>query len=94
MIFDFLRKLGSGAGTETSSSEEKVEYNGYAIVPEPQKEAGGWRIQGTISREVEGVVKSHTFIRADIYPGRDDAISTTISKAKRIVDEQGDRMFR
>ncbi len=38
-------------------------------------------------------MKQHRFIRADAYPGREDAISFTITKAKQIIDLQGDRIF-
>ena len=31
---------------------------------------------------------------ADTYASRDDAIAFTISKAKQIVDEQGDAIFK
>ena len=38
-------------------------------------------------------VKEHRFIRAETYSNRDDAITFTISKAKQIIDQQGDRIF-
>ena len=94
MVFDFLRKFGSAKSAEPTADADTVEYNGYAIVPSPQKDSSGWRIQGTISKEIDGESRCHHFIRADTYPGREDAISMTVSKAKRIIDEQGDRMFR
>jgi hypothetical protein len=33
-------------------------------------------------------------VRADTYDSRDDAISFTISKAKQVIDQLGDRMFK
>jgi hypothetical protein len=38
-------------------------------------------------------VKEHQFIRADTHHSRDEAVQFTISKAKQIIDMQGDRMF-
>jgi hypothetical protein len=38
-------------------------------------------------------VKTHRFVRADTYNGREDAIAFTIAKAKQIIDQVGDRMF-
>jgi hypothetical protein len=38
-------------------------------------------------------VKAHRFIRADTHQGREDAIAFAISKAKQIIDLQGDRIF-
>jgi len=94
MILKFLRKLGLGSDGDIPNEGEAVEYNGYTIVPSPEKDGSAWRVQGSISKEVEGERQTHRFIRADTYPGRDDALSMTVSKAKRIIDEQGDRMFR
>ena len=60
----------------------------------PCKENAGWRVQAVISKELEGEVKTHQFIRADTIGDRDGAIEMTISKAKRTIDEQGERLFR
>ena len=38
-------------------------------------------------------MQQHRFIRADTHPTRDDAIAFAISKAKQIIDLQGDRIF-
>ena len=38
-------------------------------------------------------MKKHDFVRADTYASRDDAIAFTITKAKQLIDQQGDRMF-
>ena len=37
--------------------------------------------------------KEHRFIRADRHASLEDALGFSISKAKKIVDEQGERMF-
>lgn len=94
MILKFLRKFGASSAGASPNEGESVDYNGYTIVPSPEKDGSGWRVQGSISKEVDGERQTHRFIRADTYPGRDDALSMTVSKAKRIIDEQGDRMFR
>ncbi len=91
----FLRGLFSrGAKAEDPPrAEPSVEYNGYTITPIPEKGPGGWRLVGTISREVDGRLKVHELGRADTAPDRDVIVSMTIEKAKRVIDEQGDRMF-
>ena len=56
---------------------------------------------GTISKtfaagmadEVADEVKEHHFIRADTHASKDDADACAILKGKRIVNEQGDKMF-
>lgn len=93
-MFEFLRKLVSGAPGETPAAADPVSYNGFQIVPMPHKSEAGWRVQAIISKELEGELKTHEFIRADTIGDRDGAIEMTISKAKRTIDEQGERLFR
>jgi hypothetical protein len=38
-------------------------------------------------------VKEHRFIRADTHQSKEDAVAFAISKAKQIIDLQGDRIF-
>ncbi len=91
----FLRGLFSrGAkAEEPPRAEPSVEYNGYTITPIPEKTPAGWRVVGTIAREVNGTMKVHQLGRADTAPDRDIIVSMTIEKAKRVIDQQGDRMF-
>ena len=48
---------------------------------------------GTITKAFPDGAKEHKFVRADTYSNRDDAVAFCITKAKQIIDEQGDRMF-
>ncbi len=91
----FLRRLFSprSGASETPRAEASVEYNGYTITPAPEKERGGWRLAGTISKGTGGDRKVHRLVRADTSPDRDAIVAMTIAKAKRIIDEQGDRLF-
>jgi len=95
MVMKFLRGLLSprSAAPETAPAEASVEYNGYTITPAPEKGPGGWRIAGTISKELGGDGKVYEFGRADTSPDREAIVVMTIEKAKRIIEEQGDRMF-
>ncbi len=93
MIFDFLRKLAGHKNAAETAAEESVTYNGFEIRPEPRKEEGGWRVAGVLSKGVDTERKEHAFIRADIYAGKDDAVAASISKGKRLIDEQGDAVF-
>lgn len=91
----FLRRLfspGSGA-SEMPRADASVEYNGYTITPAPEKEPGGWRLAGTISKGTGGDRKVHHLVRADTSPDRDAIVAMMIAKAKRLIDEQGDRLF-
>jgi hypothetical protein len=90
----FLRRLFSpkrGAG-EAPRADESVEYQGYTITPAPARESGGWRL-GTISKGTGGERRVHHLSRADTAPDRDAVVAMMIAKAKRLIDEQGDRLF-
>ena len=95
MMRRFLRGLLSprGGASETPRAEASVEYNGYTITPGPERDLAGWRVAGTISKRVSGDPRVHQFGRADTSPDREVIIGMTIQKAKRIIDEQGDRIF-
>ncbi len=54
---------------------------------------GGWRLAGTISKATGAERKVHQLVRADTSPDREAMVAMTIAKAKRLIDEQGDRLF-
>lgn len=96
MVFHFLRALLSGSAPKAHSvtPAEPVSYAGYTIVATPKKVQAGWTTEGTISKEMGGVLKFQHFIRVDTHGERDDAIALSITKAKKIIDEQGDKLFK
>lgn len=90
----FLRRLFSlGGAGETPRTEASVEYQGYTITAAPEREAGGWRLAGTISKGTGAERRVHVLIRADTSPDREAIVAMTIAKAKRLIDEQGERLF-
>jgi hypothetical protein len=89
----FLRRLFSLASGVTPRAEPSVEYQGYTITPAPEKEPGGWRLAGTISKGTGAGRKVHQLIRADTSPNREAIVAMTIAKAKRLIDDLGDRLF-
>jgi hypothetical protein len=84
---------GGGDGGSDVSPAEAVEYKGYRIRAMPQKEKDQYRTAGTIEKDTPEGVKEHRFVRADTYPSRDGAAAFSITKAKQIIDQQGDRIF-
>jgi hypothetical protein len=82
-----------GGGTADVVAEA-VEYNGYRIRPAPYASKGQYQTSGIIEKEVGGELKEHRFVRAETHPSRDQAVEFSIAKAKQIIDEQGDRIFR
>jgi hypothetical protein len=81
-------------GGMAAANAEPVEYNGYRIRPAPYPSKGQYQTAGIIEKEVAGELKEHRFVRAETHPSRDQAIEFSIAKAKQIIDEQGERIFR
>jgi hypothetical protein len=90
----FLSALfGKLAPSPADKVVEPVEYKGFIIRPAPFKSEGGYQTAGTIERDIGGVRKQHRFVRADAFASFDDAAAFALSKARQMVDLQGERMF-
>ncbi|MBX3581491.1 MAG: hypothetical protein KF810_06330 [Rhizobiaceae bacterium] len=92
----FLKRLfggGSGEAGSEPKAAKQVEHKGFTIVATPYKNDGQYQTCGVITKEIDGVVKEHKFIRADRFAGLDDAVDVSIRKGQQMVDEQGERMF-
>lgn len=92
----FLKRLfGGGTGGAAEPVEtEPVEYQGFVIRPAPFVEDGQHQVCALITKEVDGQLCEHRLIRADRFPGRDDAVEASLRKARQMIDEQGERIFR
>ena len=89
----FLKRLFGGGSAEKSLPEPTMEFDGFLVRATPFQEGGQWQLCGVIAREVDGVTKEYRFVRADRFADRDTAIEMAFDKAKRIIAEQGVRMF-
>jgi hypothetical protein len=84
---------GTRAGGDGPPADT-VDYKGFRIKPAPYRTDGGvFQTAGTIEKDGPDGVRTHRFVRADTHPSRDDAIAFAVSKAKQIIDLQGDRIF-
>lgn len=93
-FFKRLGGSGGNAGASASVQEGPPErYEGYTIIPAPAPQAGQFLAAGKIVKSSGEDQKEKTFIRADAHSSWDDACVTSINKAKRIIDEQGERLF-
>ncbi|MFM5239623.1 HlyU family transcriptional regulator [Aeromonas veronii] len=91
-----LKKLFSALfGGEPTKSPEvtPTEYAGYLIYPEPMAEGGQYRLAGRITKELDGVLQTHRFIRSDLFVNPADAERFMVQKAHTFIDQMGDRMF-
>lgn len=72
-----------------SPAETPEDYKGFTITPTPIKESAGYRLSARIEKDG----RSHSLIRADTVAGQDEAAAASLAKAKRMIDEQGERLF-
>ena len=91
----FLSRLFGGSGGEAAAEASAPEdYKGYSIVAAPKRDGSQWLTAGSISKEIDGETKTHEFIRADRHGDKDSAATFSLTKARQIIDEQGDTVFR
>ena len=95
MINKFFKSLlGSKSEAGDFKAAGSEHYNGYDIHAAPVKETHGWRVAGMIVKGSGDEQKEHKFARADYCVDQEAAVALTISKAKRLIDEQGERIFQ
>lgn len=89
----FARLFGGGdaIGDEPAGSPE--DYQGYSIAAIPKRDGSQWLTAGQITKEIDGETKTHEFIRADRHGDAEGAAAFSLSKARQIIDEQGDNLF-
>jgi hypothetical protein len=90
----FWKKLFSSSSSDEEKSAASAEHKGFAIEAQPYKENGQWQLAGSIAKEIDGVRREHRFVRADRFSSKDEAAELALSKARQIIDEQGDKLFR
>lgn len=91
----FYRLFGTNH-SERNKPEKTVEpsdYKGYLIYPEPLADSGQYRIAGRITKEVDGQVRIHQFIRSDVLSIETDANELMLKKAQMFIDQMGEDMF-
>ena len=82
------KKLFGGSGGNPAA--EPVEHKGFLIFPEPIREDGQYRI----AARIEKGDKVHQLIRADLIRDLDEANEASLGKAKQMIDQLGDGLFK
>lgn len=91
----FLKRLFGGEGaTGAPDPASAVEYKGYRILPMVRAQGGQYLTCALIEKEFPDGPRRHELIRADTHASPDDAKAFAIHKARQVIDEQGDRLFR
>lgn len=83
-----------GGGSRENKAAASIIYQDFEIRPAPVKESNGWRVQGTIVKGTGEDAREHLFIRADACMDREAAVALTVRKARQLIDEQGEKLFR
>lgn len=92
-MIKFLKGLFRSGASRPAKEEPAVEYDGFDIIPGPRKITGGWSTEALIRKVIDGETKQHAFIRADSSTTREAAVALITSKAKTLIDQQGDKIF-
>lgn len=91
----FSKLFGGGGGDKAPPARtETVEHKGFRIFAKPVKETGGHRVAARIEKEVDGETRTHEMIRADVCSDPNEAVDLSVLKARQMIDEQGERIFR
>jgi len=90
----WLKKLFGGGGETSAAQVEPVEYKGFRIYPAPEGVDGQYRIGARIELDSGGETRVHELIRADLLRDREDAVEASLRKARQVIDEQGEKLFR
>ncbi len=94
-FLDGLKGLFGGGSTAKPSIAAAPEiYKDLRIYAEPMAEGAQWRMAGRIVMGEGDAAREHRFIRADIFSNRAELETATLRKARQIIDEQGQGLFR
>jgi hypothetical protein len=91
----FWKSLFGGGGAPAEPTPAPGEdYKGFIVRATPMQVGSEYQLAGQIEKEIGGELKVHKFVRADRMSSRDDAVAFGLAKARLIVDEQGEGMFK
>ncbi|MCL3881167.1 HlyU family transcriptional regulator [Marivita sp. GX14005] len=89
-----LKRLFGSRDGATPTTAPAEEHKGFTIHPDPINEGGRWRIGARIEKETGGEIKTHRMIRADTLESRAAAVDASLGKARMLIDQQGEEIFR
>lgn len=84
---------GDGGGNAAPKIEATETIEGVLVEATPMPEGGQFRLAARLSKEIDGTVREHQLIRADLFQSREEAARMAITKARQVIAEQGDRLF-
>ncbi|MGG7518498.1 HlyU family transcriptional regulator [Allorhizobium undicola] len=84
---------GPAKGEAAAPASEPQIHADCRIFAEPLREGAQYRLAGRIEKDVDGRVLTRSFIRADLFTGRDEALEFTFRKGRQIIDQSGPSLF-
>lgn len=92
----FLKSLfgGSKAPAAPAGPVKSLEHAGFTIHATPYQEGGQYQLCGVVEKEIDGVLRTHRFVRADRFPSIDDAADFTLVKGRQLIDQQGETILK
>ena len=87
---NFLSRL---FGKSEPAAPEAILHKDFRILPQPIKEGAVFRIAARVEKDFGAETKVHELIRADTRNSMDEAVESSIAKAKQAIDQLGDSLF-
>lgn len=95
MLNKFIKRMfGGKSEPEEARAIATEQYSGFEITAAPVNETNGWRVAGRITKEIDGTPQEHLFARADTCSDPKTAAELTLRKARQLIDEQGEKIFK
>jgi hypothetical protein len=85
----WLRLFGFSAPAAETAPGKGEDYKGFTISAVPIREGGQFRVAARIEKDG----RRHELVRADTMASQEEATAIALSKARQIIDEQGDRLL-
>lgn len=85
----FWSRLFGSSAPEPEPAAAGEDYKGFRITATPIREGGHYRVSARIEKDGQ----THDLVRADTMASLEDATAISLSKARQMIDEQGDRLF-
>jgi hypothetical protein len=87
---NFLSRL---FGKSEPKAPEAILHKDFRIFPQPIKEGAVFRIAARVEKDFGAETKIHSLIRADTRNTVDEAVESSVAKAKQAIDQLGDSLF-
>lgn len=95
MFGRILQRLFGSGGEDRGEPElaGSERYEGFELQARPRHEGRVWRVAGRICRPDDPDGPRHDFIRVDTMTSHEEAVQLSLTKARQLVDERGERLL-